>query len=318
MPATDPLSPEKTSIVTNVRIHPAKREEFAEWQGKFNAAIVTFPGFVSLEILSPKESQTPDWMIVQRFDKPESVLSWKNSKEYPALLEQLHPLLYGRPADSISEATSGAFNKGGVTEVFVTEVTPDKEQAFRVWSAKIHQIEAKFPGFRGVYVQSPEDGKGNWITLLQFDTPQHLDKWINSPERKQVLQESKHFIDSLETHRVVSPYAGWFSSISKAGKAPSAIKQTMIVLLVLFPIVMLELKWLSPFTASLNSSLATFIGNAISVSLVSWPMVPLCIKLLGWWLNPEGQKKRQANLFGTLLVIALYLIEIAIFWHLLN
>jgi antibiotic biosynthesis monooxygenase (ABM) superfamily enzyme len=117
---------------------------------------------------------------------------------------------------------------------------------------------------------------------------------------------------------MITPYAGWFSPIAKTGEIPAVWKQTMIVLLILFPIVMLELKYLSPWTSNLNPSLSTFIGNAISVSLIAWPMMPIAILFLGWWLSPKGFDIRRATIIGTCLLILLYLVEIAIFWNLLS
>lgn len=107
---------------------------------------------------------------------------------------------------------------------------------------------------------------------------------------------------------------GWFSSVSKGAEAPPDWKQGMIVLLVLFPIVMLEMKFLSPLTVGLNPSLAMFIGNAISVGLVTWPTVPIVINLLRWWLMPDPKRRWKINVLGTLFVMCLYAIEIALFW----
>ncbi len=208
---------------------------------------------------------------------------------------------------------------GSVTEVIVTQVSPDKEEAFQKWAAKIHHAEAKFPGFRGVYVQSPRQSKGHsWITLLQFDSTANLDRWLDSSERQEVLKESSDFITSLESHRMVSPYAGWFASIAQTGEIPSVWKQTMIVLLVLFPIVMFELKYLMPWIEGLNSSVGTFIGNAISVTLISFPMMPIAIVFLGWWLAPAGKNRLQKTILGTIMVLGLYLIEIVLFWRFLS
>ena len=207
---------------------------------------------------------------------------------------------------------------GCVTEVFITKIRPENELAFKEWMRKIHSEESKFPGFRGAFVQSPQQSHSDhWITLLQFDTPENLERWLNSPERKRVLDEAKIIISSVESHRLVGPYAGWFSSDYQGADIPSVWKQTMLVLLVLFPIVMLELKFLSPYTRNLNSSLATFIGNAISVSLVSWPLIPISIYFLGWWLSPEPQHALRNNVWGTIVVVLLYFIEIALLWNLL-
>lgn len=167
-------------------------------------------------------------------------------------------------------------------------------------------------------MQSPPQGKsGHWITLLQFDTMDHLDRWLQSPERLALIKESAPIVSALETHRVISPYAGWFASIARVANLPPAWKQSMITLLVLFPIVMLELKYLNPLTVGLGASLSTFIGNALSVALISFPVMPIAIWLLGWWLSPDPRNEPAATRYGTLLVILLYLIEIAIFWFFL-
>lgn len=311
---------EKTIILTTqVRISPKAKLAFVDWQAKLNAIVSTFPGFISLEILSSPEPNSYKWVIVQRFDKMKNMVAWRESKECQTLIEELKELLRDNGSEAFQEVQSEVSNlQGGVTEIFVTKISPNKEEAYRKWVAKIHQVEAQFPGFRGVYVQAPAHNKGeDWITLLQFDTIGNLDRWLLSPERQEVLQESKSLIAAIESHRVISPYAGWFASLSTDREVPPVWKQTMIVLLVLFPIVMLEMKYLSPLTAKLNPSLATFIGNAISVSLISWPMVPIAIKFLGWWLSPPNHKRRQATLIGTLIVILLYVLEIIIFWNLL-
>lgn len=308
---------EETCLITKLLINPASVNNFADWQARINSVIASFPGFLSLEISAPKEPQQPGWVIVQRFHTSDDVSAWQISKERLDLLEELKPMLAKGGVNAIREEKKVGFDKEGyVTEVFVTQVNPAKKDIYNKWMSKIHQVEAKFPGFQGVYVQSPKEGE-NWITLLQFDTTENLDRWLNSPERQKVLDESKSLIDSLETHRVMSPYAGWFASVSKGGEAPPVWKQTMLILLVLFPIVMLELKFLNPWTNLLNPSLGTFIGNAISVTLVSWPTLPFAIWSLRWWLTPEGNRDFKTTLKGTFIVLGLYLLEIALLWKLM-
>ena len=304
---------QQTSIATKVRIPDDAKNRFIDWQGKLNAAVAGYPGFISIEILA---SAAHEWLVIQRFRQPTDLDNWKKSSEYRRLLEELKAIL--PKGASIEDAEDDAFKRVGVTEVFVTQISDDKKEEYRNWLEKIHQVEAKFPGFKGMYVQAPKQGE-NWITLLQFDSVENLDNWLKSPEREAVLAESKDLIRSLESHRVISPYAGWFSSIVQGkGKAPALWKQTMIILLVLFPIVMLELRFLSPLLTNLDISASTFIGNAISVSLISWPMMPTAIYFLSWWLVPQGQNKRYKTILGTALVVLLYLIEIIIFWNFLK
>lgn len=304
-------SSEPISILTiKVRVRPDAKRAFADWQAEVNSVLAAFPGFVSLEILSPSEIQ-PDWMIMQRFHSSQDAATWRASNVHQELITKLNTLKLAGSEVNESEAEISQL-RGGVTEVFITQVNPHKEQLFREWTAKVHQIEAKFPGFRGVYIQSPTSRQGkNWITLLQFDTTENLDRWLESPERHEMLKESES-IAAIESHRVISAYGGWFSSIAKKGEVPPAWKQTMIVLLVLFPIVMLEIRYLNPWTAAYGPVLSTFIGNALSVALISWPAVPIAILFLGWWLSPDGAQ-RAKTWVGTIIVLILYLIEIAIF-----
>ncbi|HEV8051754.1 MAG TPA: antibiotic biosynthesis monooxygenase [Parachlamydiaceae bacterium] len=304
---------EKPTIITlKIEVKSEKLPSFANWQARMNAMITAQPGFISLEFLSPPE-KNQDWMIVQRFADLQKSSIWRKSSIYQGLLDELKNIAVTGRAKEISSDESSVNN--GVTEVIVAEVFPEKEREYRDWIAKIHLFEANYPGFRGVYVQSPVESKGKfWITLLQFDTMHHLDSWLASSDRHKLLEESKSMISYLETHRVISPYAGWFASIARVGEIPAVWKQTMIILLVLFPIVMLEFKFLNPLTQGLNISLGTFIGNAISVSLISFPAMPIAIYFLGWWLSPGPRNRTFMVLGGTLLMFGLYLLEIWLFW----
>jgi antibiotic biosynthesis monooxygenase (ABM) superfamily enzyme len=300
-----PLFIEKPTIITlEVDIKPDASDAFVNWQSDFNTKIVNAPGFVSLEFSSPAEEKNR-WVIVQRFSDATHAHDFSNSDGYNQLLAKLKALTANSELKiDQGEESSHARN---VTELIVTEVQPGMEENYREWSSKIHRSEAKFPGFRGVYVQSPKGTSKHWITSLQFDTTENLERWLQSSERKQVLAESSPFISSVESHRMISPFAGWFASLAKTGVAPALWKQTMIILLVLFPIVLLELRYLNPLTAPLHPSLSTFIGNAISVSLISFPMMPIAIWFLGWWLSANDLK---TNILGTLIVGFLYIITI--------
>lgn len=305
-------------MTTKVHVARALKEKFIDWISKLNSTIARFPGFISLEVLSPTDSSQQQWSIIQKFSNSASVDGWRQSENRQSLINELRDLLGNHDAFNIEEVESRLCQQqGGVTEVILTHVSPGMETSYREWFAKIHKVEAKFPGFRGVYLQSPSKGhENNWITLLEFDNQTHLDAWLSSPEREKILKESTLFVSSFEAHRVVSPYAGWFNSLAKQNEIPPTWKQTMIVLMVLFPIIMLELKFLSPLTDWMNKSVATFIGNAISVILLAWPFVPIAIRCLNWWLSPQGKNKQLLTVVGAIVVLLLYALEIFLLWRL--
>jgi antibiotic biosynthesis monooxygenase (ABM) superfamily enzyme len=203
---------------------------------------------------------------------------------------------------------------GGVTEVILEQVRADMDDAYRQWLEKVQRIQAGFPGYRGVSLQPPiPNVQPRWTTLLRFDTPEHLDAWLRSPARRELLDEAAPWTESLQSHRLVAPFAGWFPRLAPSG-APARWKQTMIVLLVLYPIVMLEVRFLNPFLVGLPAAVATFIGNAISVALVAWPMVPMALRCLDWWVLPRSPARRVTAAAGATVVSAGYALLVIFFW----
>lgn len=299
-------------MMLKAAIHQEAVSEFITWQANLNSTLPSFSGFISLEFLSPKNEEG-EWVIVQRFTNQDSAHAWAESTKYKLFINELKDFAVENTLKEDSAEESSITQ--GVTEVFVTEISPKHEEDYRRWSSEIHLAEAKFEGFRGVYVQSPNEIHGKyWITLLQFDTMENLDRWLNSEERKALLNKSKPMISYFESQRVISPYAGWFSTIIDKGVIPPVWKQTMLILLVLFPIVMFELKYLNPLTASFNGSLATFVSNSISVTLISFPFLPVALMLLGWWMS---SRKKWTNLLGFAILLFLYMLEIILFWDFL-
>ena len=90
-----------------------------------------------------------------------------------------------------------------------------------------------------------------------------------------------------------------------------------LILLTLFPVIMLELKFLNPPLADLNPAARTFIGNAISVAVTTWPLMPIAIFAFYAWLFPENQPRWKVMMMPMVLLLC-YAIEIAFFWHLLD
>lgn len=294
--------------VMHVRIQPDQKEAFAKWQCNFHTAIASYTGFISLEINVATQINDSEWNLKQCFENEKGLKAWCESASKKELLKTLRSLLKLNDPKAFSEEPV-LDQVSGVTEVFVTKVNREERVAYREWIGKIHQAEIRFPGFQRVYVQSPCSEKSEiWITLLEFDTVEHLDQWLESKERKEILEKARYLVESIESHRFTSSFAGWFSQLTLS---PPVWKQTMLVLLVLFPIVMLEFKLLLPWTSALNLSVGTFIGNAISVTLVSWPTMPIAIYFLKWWLNPNVTSLQ--GMMGTGIVLFLYLIEIIIF-----
>ena len=165
----------------------------------------------------------------------------------------------------------------GVTMVIVTEIKPGKEAAYRAWADRIQKLQATFPGYLGSFVQPPQHKETGWTTVLRFDSAANLDGWMKSPARAAMVKESEDLVAGFHAQRVDTSFPGWAPNDPATGAPPSMWKTACLVLLTLFPVVMLELRFLNPHLEALNPAVRTFIGNAISVGLTTWPLMPLAI-----------------------------------------
>jgi heme-degrading monooxygenase HmoA len=107
--------------------------------------------------------------------------TWRESETWRHLLAGAQSLIAEK--SSIEIEVKETEPDGGVVEVIVTKVKAGREAAYRQWETKIQQAQSKFPGYCGSYVQPPLAGELGWTTLMRFDTAEHLDKWLKSPER---------------------------------------------------------------------------------------------------------------------------------------
>lgn len=311
------IATKPVAVVVKVRLREGIDQAFSAWHARMCTVTSQLPGFISAEVNAPAAAEPPVWRIVQRFRTEDHLSGWLESEQYRQLMleaewfadkNQTGGLIEERGAENSDEAT--------VTEVVTTYVRPDRAREYMEWAAKTHRAEAQFPGYRGGFLQPPASSdQGYWTTLVRFSSPEQLDAWLNSPEREELLREHKALVSSWSQHRVPTSFAGWFPQDQASSSSLPRWKQSMVVIMMLFPIVMLELRFLTPLTNGLKPALGTFIGNVLSVVLLAWPFMPMAIRGLNWWLVPGEDRPSWTPLRGALVVLAIYAVEIAFFWR---
>jgi len=303
-------SPSTAILLAKFQLRRDAENQFAAWQARTLTQAAGFAGFLNSEITPSGDALS--WAVMLRFANTQHLDTWRKSDTWRRLLEDAQPLLAEKSSIDVEVQESGP--DGGVVEVIITQVKTGKEAAYREWETKIQQAQSKFAGYRGSYVQPPVTGELGWTTLMRFDTAEQLDAWLKSPERAALVKEAEPLVEYAHLQRMGTSFPGWFPTDPKTGQGPPNWKAAMLVLLGLFPIVMLESLFLSPRLASLNFSLALFIGNTISVALTTWLTMPLFIKALSWWLFPKPDAPKSVHWKGTLLIFLLYALSVAIFW----
>jgi uncharacterized protein len=275
------------------------------------------PGFWSGEIIPPEDITRHDWRLVQRFSNEEQAKAWQSSELRSKLIQEFSAA-NGAGGLKVSDDLSNQQSFGDVATAIVTDVKPGMENEYFVWESKIQREQAKFPGFNGSYLQPPAPGKqGQWSTLLRFDKPESLQQWFASDERKVLLSEASKFVKSTRFQQMSNSYPGWFPVDQETGEGPPNWKTSMLVLLGLFPVVMLEIRFLSPLMTSLNPAVSSFLNLVLSVILTTWGTMPIFIKFFTWWLFPNKDNRQSIDVKGTLIMIALFVGEIAALSNLL-
>jgi antibiotic biosynthesis monooxygenase (ABM) superfamily enzyme len=298
------------TIVTQTRVRDGMAEEFARWQSTISAAAAEFPGFIEQSVMPPSPPVQVDWVILQRFASAEAASAWLRSDRRTRLLDESRPVVVGPDDVHVVRDQRAGVRPAPVSAVISTRVKPGQEAAFRAWEQRIAAAQAKSAGFQGYRFEPPIPGvQDDWLAILRFETERDLQTWLDSPERRKLLDESAPFVEDFRARVVRTGFEQWFPTGNDGASAPAVWKQDMMVLLMLYPVVFLFGIWVqNPLLikrAGVPFFLALFIGNAVSTVALNW-LVPWVSRRFAWWLSPPRDPGGRISIAGAVVVIALY------------
>lgn len=135
--------------------------------------------------------------------------------------------------------------------------------------------------------------------------------------RAKLLNEGSKYFTSYDVRKVGSAFSGWFQfDHDKRGNAPPNWKQAMSVVLALYPTVMvLNLTvGVGLEKLTIREYIGLFLSNVLSVSALTWLLMPIVNKVFAFWLVPSRVAgNRRAQVLGLALVVLCYLVAIAVF-----
>lgn len=310
--------PNNSTLVTQTRVRAECFGDFALWQQKVSGLVAGLPGFIDQEVIPPSPPAQPDWVIVQRFTSVDAARAWIASSERGQLIEESQPWLLGSDDVHIFQdgAEAAARASAPVSAVISTRVAPGQEEAFRAWQRRIAAVQARFQGFQGYKFEPPVPGvQDDWVVILRFDSQSHLEDWLNSPERLQLVEEAAALTTETHIRTIQTGFDSWFALGDGAAVSPPAWKQNLLVILALYPIAFLFGRWVgTPLLTGRGVPFAVsfFIGNVVGTLLLSLA-VPQLSRAFAWWLNPTGRDPARINWAGAALIMLLYGVLMLIF-----
>jgi antibiotic biosynthesis monooxygenase (ABM) superfamily enzyme len=185
-----------------------------------------------------------------------------------------------------------ADHQGPVTATVARRVKPGHEAAYEAFLAGISAAARTFPGYLGEEVFRPAPGQGGeYHIVYRFDSPAHLQTWLNSPERAAWLQQAEpHVTNPLRT-QFLTGLEGWFTLPAQPGAPPPPpYKMAIITWVTIFPLITLLVVALAPLVGGLPLVARLAVTTGVAVPLMTWVVMPRVTRLLHRWLYPDRRQ----------------------------
>ena len=198
--------------------------------------------------------------------------------------------------------------------VIIHRIPGDQEEWFLDWQRGVTAAAEAFSGYRGTDIYPATSLRpGVWVVVLHFDEDRSLQQWLDSPTRAEWVAKLTARIGTFDVTPLAGGFGVWFAEQSERGKPPPGWKMVATVLLALYPTVMLLTIFPGPFVQPLGFAVAMVIGNALSVSLLQYVVMPVLTRILRPWLAANLPEQRNFSLAGLGGILALLAILVIVF-----
>ncbi len=177
---------------------------------------------------------------------------------------------------------------GPVTATVTRRVKPGHEAGYEEFLAGISGAAKAFPGYLGEEVFRPAGGAGGEYRIVyRFDSPAHLRGWLESSERAAWLERAEPHVAGPMRTQFLTGLESWFTLPTQPGApAPPPYKMAILTWVTIFPLITLVVVVSAPLIGSLPLIPRLAITTLVTVSLMTWVVMPRVTRLLRRWLYP--------------------------------
>lgn len=317
VPEKGPATSGPVTVVILQSVREGADEAYAVWQKRTNELAAGFPGFEGADVVPPQGIQT-DWLVIYRFATQEQLQAWLGSNQLAAQRQEGEQYFASPPRQLAATTPDVPTTTKAASVVIRHHLRPGQEEAYQRWQQDLAVAEANAPGYLGSELIPPGPGADRvYSAIVRFDTPEHLDEWMNGPARKKLIESGKGIYQDFDATRVSGGFEGWFRFGQQGGlvEVPPVWKQTLSVLFGLYPTVMV-LTFL--VTSHIKWALAAvlLLGNTLSTFILSYAVMPYIVNpVLQWWLKPDPERRQTIDALGVLFIAAILGILAVFFWQ---
>ncbi|MEU8589208.1 antibiotic biosynthesis monooxygenase [Streptomyces sp. NPDC048664] len=93
----------------------------------------------------------------------------------------------------------------GATVVTSQKVVAGLEEGYKRWQEQVNRAVRDFDGFEGTESYPPDSrGDNLWVVVFRFSDVERLRAWLTSGERRELLDEGRHFFEEEPSQEVLS------------------------------------------------------------------------------------------------------------------
>jgi antibiotic biosynthesis monooxygenase (ABM) superfamily enzyme len=292
------------SFATGVALlHPVAEDQLQTWIKRVTEVVRSMPGFKSLRQCVSSGALQPALAVT--FDTVEHLQAWLESD---ALGVPNAEGVLRKSADLL--IVEGHRLPPGVA-VFRHDVIEGQAADFVATQQELVASTARFPGYIGTVVvpPAPEADIDLWTSILLFRTDDQLAAWSGSDERiRRLTTLRSHLTRDFDTLSVDAPFGSILRIDHGRPRVTPKWKTAMLVLLVLYPTVMTLSRVLGPALKDLGAEpwLSTWLMQIVSVTALTYVLMPLATRLFGRWLDPIDGAAVRVSTLGALAAVAVY------------
>jgi antibiotic biosynthesis monooxygenase (ABM) superfamily enzyme len=266
-------------------------------------------------VLSPVPGLQDEWVAIFRLESNQAMKRWLESPDRAKLKERIEHCL-AEPSRLLILASDDR-TEPPVAMVFTHRIRQERVEDYLAWRRRAIKAQSGFPGYLATEFFDPRTGgQEEWVDIVRYDSVEHLNAWMHSKERTNLLKELDPIVESRQEHRVTG-LEGWFA-VNRAPEAtatrPPPWKQALTVLLALYPTVMTLNLLTGPLMRNLSPPVKMLIGNSLSVACLTWVMMPRVTRWLDFWLSiPSDGGARWKEALGICMVAGFLALFVVVF-----
>ncbi len=290
--------------------HPTgTNAEFHDFAETIDGSARRSQGYVRCQV-SPIDSGRLDRALAVTFESERDLHRWLDGAGATFAPPGTHES-FRKSLDIVVDRESSPPGVG----VFLHTVESDRIEGFVAAQALLAELSTTFSGFEGATLLEPADDTTQWISVIRFRTEGQLQAWLHSSERSGTLPELRSHL--TEDFRAIArtPFGSILRMQDGVTRVTPKWKTNMLVLLVLYPTVLLLARFVDPLIRRLGTEvwLTMWLSQLISVSLLTWVLMPWGTLCFRRWLDPVDGARARPSVIGAAVVVAGYAACLAIF-----